>query len=150
MSCLSPRQIRPPFETSRRPGCCARRGSAGKDLCGSSSSAGPAGAGHGHDDRGSFVLEAFGEELATERGQMPYVDPRSATIKRARYHNLAIPHDENGQPMRQHNPCPVDSIAQGEGDETRLHCRMNLNGVWPEPVTDCSRSLPAIACKSSS
>lgn len=102
---------------------------------------GPAGAGHGHDDRGSFVLEAFGEELAIERGQMPYVDPRSATIKQARYHNLAIPHDENGQPMRQHNPCPVDSIAQGEGDETRLHCRMNLNGVWPEPVTDCSREL---------
>ena len=102
---------------------------------------GPAGAGHGHDDRGSFVLEAFGEELAIDRGQMPYVDPRCATIKHARYHNLAIPHDENGIPMRQHNPCPVASTATGEGDETHLRCEMTLDGVWPDPVTGCSREL---------
>jgi hypothetical protein len=102
---------------------------------------GPAGAGHGHDDRGSFVLEVFGEELAVDRGQMPYVDPRCATIKHARYHNLAIPHDDMGDPMRQHNPCPVASTPTGEGDETHLHCRMDLNGVWPEPVVGCTRDL---------
>jgi len=90
--------------------------------------------------RGSFVLEAFGEELAVDRGQMRYVDPRCATIRHARFHNLAIPHDDD-KPMRQHNPCPVASIAEGEGDETRLNCRMNLDGVWPEPVIRCSREL---------
>ena len=102
---------------------------------------GPAGAGHGHDDRGSFVLEAFGDELAVDRGQMPYVDPRSAIIKHARYHNLAVPHTDDGAPLRQHNPCPVATVAEGEGDEQHLHCRVDLNGVWPEPVTGAERLL---------
>ena len=102
---------------------------------------GPAGAGHGHDDRGSFVLEAFGDELAVDRGQMPYVDPRSATIKHARYHNLAVPHAADGTPLRQLNPCPVATVAEGEGDEERLHCRVDLDGVWPEPVTGAERLL---------
>jgi hypothetical protein len=102
---------------------------------------GPAGAGHGHDDRGSFVLEAFGDELAADRGQMPYVDPRCAIIKYARYHNLAVPHADDGAPLRQHNPCPVATVAEGEGDEQHLHCRVDLNGVWPEPVTGAERLL---------
>ena len=102
---------------------------------------GPAGAGHGHDDRGSFVLEAFGDELAVDRGQMPYVDPRSGVIKHARYHNLAVPHAAGGTPLRQRNPCPVATVAAGDGDEQRLHCRIDLNGVWPEPVTGAERLL---------
>ena len=102
---------------------------------------GPAGAGHGHDDRGSFVLEAFGDELAVDRGQMPYVDPRSTIIKHARYHNLAVPHAGDGTPLRQLNPCPVATVAQGEGDEGSLHCRVDLRGVWPEPVSDAERRL---------
>ncbi len=102
---------------------------------------GPARAGHGHDDRGSFVLEAFGDELAVDRGQMPYVDPRSAIIKHARYHNLAIPHADGGAPLRQRNPCPVATAPEGEGDERRLRCRVDLRGVWPDPVTDAERRL---------
>ena len=106
---------------------------------------GPAGAGHGHDDRGSFVLEGFGNELAIDRGQMPYVDPRSSTIKYARYHNLAVPHDESGKPLRQRNPCPVASRAAGTGDAVKLNCRMDLDGVWPAPVITCSREIESPA-----
>lgn len=102
---------------------------------------GPARAGHGHDDRGSFVLEAFGDELAADRGQMPYVDPRSTIIKHARYHNLAVPHADGGAPLRQRNPCPVATAPEGEGDERRLHCRVDLRGVWPAPVTGAERRL---------
>lgn len=102
---------------------------------------GPARAGHGHDDRGSFVLEAFGDELAVDRGQMPYVDPRSTIIKHARYHNLAVPHDDDGAPLRQRNPCPVATAPEGDGDERRLHCRVDLRGVWPDPVTGAERRL---------
>lgn len=100
---------------------------------------GPARAGHGHDDRGSFVLEAFGDELAADRGQMPYVDPRSTIIKHARYHNLAVPHADGGAPLRQRNPCPVATAPEGKGDERRLHCRVDLRGVWPDPVTGAER-----------
>ena len=104
---------------------------------------GPAAAGHAHDDRGSFVLEAFGEELAVDRGQMAYVDPRSALMKLARYHNLAIPHSD-GHPLRQHNPCPVASTASGSGDLRNLDCRMDLTGVWPAPIGVCSRELRSL------
>jgi hypothetical protein len=102
---------------------------------------GPAGAGHGHDDRGSFVLEAFGDELAVDRGQMPYIDPRSAIMKYARYHNLAVPYADEDTPLRQLNPCPVSTIHYGEGDEQRLHCQTSLTGVWPDPVTSAERLL---------
>ncbi len=102
---------------------------------------GPAGAGHGHDDRGSFVLEGFGDELAVDRGQMRYIDPRSQAMKYACYHNLTIPHSPDGLPFRQHNPCPVATLPEGEGDEHRLHCRIDLHGVWPAPVTDAKRQL---------
>lgn len=100
---------------------------------------GPARAGHGHDDRGSFVLEAFGDELAADRGQMRYVDPRSTIIKHARYHNLAVPHADGGAPLRQRNPCPVATAPEGTGDERRLHCRVDLRGVWPDPVIGAER-----------
>lgn len=102
---------------------------------------GPARAGHGHDDRGSFVLEAFGDELAVDRGQMRYVDPRSSIIKHARYHNLAVPHADDGTPLRQRNPCPVATAPEGQGDRRRLRCRVDLSGVWPAPVTDAERLL---------
>lgn len=101
----------------------------------------PANAGHTHDDKGSFVLEAFGEELAIDRGQMPYVDPRSTTIKYARYHNLLIPEDEHGRPMRQRNPCPEAVIPTGHGNERELECSIEAGGAWGSPVVSWRRDI---------
>jgi hypothetical protein len=90
----------------------------------------PAGAGHAHEDKGSFVLEAYGEEIAIDRGQMSYDDPRCGTIKQARYHNLLIPHGPDGEPARQANPCPAAVLPEGEGDERTLRCRVDAGAAW--------------------
>ena len=101
----------------------------------------PANVGHCHEDKGSFVLEAFGEELAADRGQMPYVDPRCTIIKMSRYHNLLIPDDPSGLPLPQINPAPDATIPTGTGDELTLRASMVLDTVWGEIVSRCSRSI---------
>jgi hypothetical protein len=88
---------------------------------------GTAKAGHCHDERGSFVLEAFGDELAIDRGQMNYGDPRSQTLRIARYHNVLIPESADGQLSQQINPCPEATIPQGTGDETRLDASIDAS-----------------------
>lgn len=91
----------------------------------------PAGAGHSHEDKGSFIIEAFGERIAIDRGQMAYDDPRCQVIKHARYHNVLIPDTDEGLPAHQINPCPKAVLPEGKGDETRLACYVDASGVYP-------------------
>lgn len=103
---------------------------------------GPARAGHAHDDRGSIVLEAFGEEVLIDRGQMNCGDPRAATLKMARYHNLLIPEAADGDPLpRQVNPCPAATIPSGEGDARRLRAVIDVTAAWGGLVTAAVRRI---------
>ncbi|MBN4073929.1 heparinase II/III family protein [bacterium AH-315-E10] len=102
---------------------------------------GPAGAGHCHDDRGSFVLEAFTEEIAIDRGQMPYNDPRCSTIKNAEYHNVLTPDTDDGSFIRQANPCPEASIPEGDGNENTLNCRINASAAYGEMASHWLRTI---------
>ena len=101
----------------------------------------PARAGHAHDDRGSFVIEAFGEEIVYERGQMPYDDPRCSTIQFARYHNLLIPAGPDNALPRQLNPCPEATIPSGTGDEQTLDCSIDVSAAWGGLVQRCVRRI---------
>ena len=101
----------------------------------------PARAGHGHEDKGSFVLEAFGEEIAIDRGQMGYDDPRCTTIGYARYHNVVGPATAEDEPARQVNPCPSAVIPQGEGDERTLRCRVDASGTYGDLVHGWTREI---------
>ena len=102
---------------------------------------GPAKAGHAHDDRGSFVIEAFGEEIAMDRGQMPYDDPRCESIKLARYHNVLIPEGPDDLLPRQLNPCPAPTIPAGTGDEKVLSCSIDVTAAWGGLVASCVRRI---------
>ena len=102
---------------------------------------GPANAGHAHDDRGSIVIEAFGEEIAIDRGQMGYDDPRCLSIKFARYHNLLIPESPDDLLSRQLNPCPAATVPEGRGDERSLSCSIDVAAAWGELVSDCVRRI---------
>jgi hypothetical protein len=102
---------------------------------------GPAKAGHAHDDRGSFVIEAFGEEIAFERGQMAYDDPRCSTIKFARYHNVLIPEGPDSALPRQLNPCPEMTIPQGSGDDQTLDCSIDVTAAWGDLTRRCVRKI---------
>lgn len=101
----------------------------------------PAGAGHCHEDKGSFVIEAFGEELAIERGQMAYDDPRCQVIKYACYHNLLIPDMGEALPAHQVNPCPAAVLPEGRGDETSLACSVDASGVYPDLAALWQRTI---------
>ncbi|MCX5661271.1 MAG: heparinase II/III family protein [Planctomycetota bacterium] len=101
----------------------------------------PADAGHGHEDRGSFVLEAFGEEIAIDRGQMEYSDPRCGVIKAARYHNLLIPLDDAGQPTAQMNPCRSATLPTGTGDAQRLRATIEAGPAWGPGVARWTRTI---------
>jgi len=102
---------------------------------------GPARAGHAHDDRGSFVIEAFGEEIAMERGQMPYDDPRCDSIQFARYHNVLIPESSDDLFPQQVNPCPAPTIPEGSGDGGALSCSIDVAAAWGELVSSCVRRI---------
>ncbi|MBI2192430.1 MAG: heparinase II/III family protein [Planctomycetes bacterium] len=102
---------------------------------------GPAHSGHTHEDRGSFILEAFGEEIAIDRGQMGYEDPRCLTIKSACYHNLLIPETRDRRPARQINPCPAATIPDGSGNEKILRCSIDVSPAWGVAVQRCVRRI---------
>lgn len=101
----------------------------------------PANAGHTHEDRGSFVLEAFGEEILIDRGQMEYSDPRCGVIKAARYHNLLIPLDDHDAPTPQVNPCREATLPQGEGDARSLRAFIEAGPAWGASVQRWRRSV---------
>jgi len=106
---------------------------------------GPAGAGHSHDDRGSIVIEAFGEEIAIDRGQMRYNDTRCSIVSYARYHNVLIPESADEAFPRQVNPCPTDSIPGGSGDERKLECFIDVTPAWGDLAAKCTRCIQSDA-----
>jgi hypothetical protein len=98
-------------------------------------------AGHGHEDKGSLVLEAFGEELLIDRGACFYGDARVALLKAAWRHNLLTPDDADGRPVAQRNPLPVAVIPQGRGDERTLRAEIEATAGWPELLATWRRSI---------
>lgn len=50
---------------------------------------------HTHCDKGQFILEAFGERLATDPGMIKYQDPAHLFYKDTSYHNLVTLRGEN-------------------------------------------------------
>lgn len=101
----------------------------------------PAGAGHTHEDKGSFIIEAYGEEIAMDRGQFSYNDPRCEVMSHARYHNLLIPETSSGVPARQVSPCPDATVLQGTGDERILSCSAGGSSLYPEQVRSWRREI---------
>ncbi len=98
-----------------------------------------ANAGHGHPDKGSFILEACGEVLAGDRGVTPYEDPRCRTLAAEVAHNLAVPDG-----CFQINPAPAAAIWQGEGDTMQLHAEIDASGVWQAPVRVARRRIDSL------
>lgn len=92
------------------------------------------GAGHYHEDRGSFVLEFAGQTFAADPGGLAYSDVRSDSMKFAQNHNMLVPVSENGKrsapvrPLKPHHAVNVE----GQGDATGLDVSMNPGVLWPD------------------
>lgn len=88
-----------------------------------------AGAGHTHEDKGSFVLEFAGETFAVDPGSCDYGNPLSDMLTRCERHNMLVPY---GTPERPHpaNPLPYDVKPHGNGDDTAFHAEIDATPGW--------------------
>lgn len=88
-----------------------------------------AGAGHTHEDKGSFVLEFAGEPFAMDPGTCDYGDPLAGILKHCERHNMLVPF---GMSERPHPPSPlnVDVKPQGQGDATAFEATINATPGW--------------------
>jgi hypothetical protein len=88
-----------------------------------------AGAGHTHEDKGSFVLEFAGETFAMDPGTCDYGHPLSFTLKTCLRHNMLVP---SGLIDRPHpaSPLPADVKPKGEGNNTRGHASIDATAGW--------------------
>jgi hypothetical protein len=90
-----------------------------------------AGAGHTHEDKGSFVLEYAGDTFAMDPGVCSYNLPMSRELQQCQWHNMLLP---LGTPERPHpsHPLEVDVRPEGDGDETRVRLRTELAASFPD------------------
>jgi len=87
------------------------------------------GAGHTHEDKGSFILEYAGQTFAMDLGICDYDDPIHTVYKHCQRHNMLVP---VGMPERAapQNPLPFDVKPTGQGDERTFHAQIDATPGW--------------------
>ena len=88
-----------------------------------------AGAGHAHEDKGSFVLEFAGETFAMDPGTCDYASPVSQLVQQCQRHNMLVPFGTAERP-RPACPLPVDVKPHGRGDDTSFSAEIDLGPGW--------------------
>ncbi len=88
-----------------------------------------AGAGHTHEDKGSFVLEYAAETFAADLGICDYSDPIHAIYKHCQRHNMLVPVGTSERACPQ-NPLPFDVKPAGQGDEQAFHATIDATPGW--------------------
>ena len=92
------------------------------------------GAGHVHQDKGSFILEAFGDAIAIDRGVLKYGHPslRLATV--AHMHNVLSPAREGEREAEQIRDVlghpEAWCLPRGSGNEKTLNAEIDTTAVW--------------------
>ncbi|MEI6518935.1 MAG: hypothetical protein WCO98_02655 [bacterium] len=88
-----------------------------------------AGAGHTHEDKGSFVLEFGGETFAMDPGTCDYSHPLAGILHNCERHNMLVPYGVAERPAPQ---CPLeyDVKPSGNGDETAFHAEIDATLGW--------------------
>jgi len=88
------------------------------------------GAGHVHQDKGSFILEAFGDALAIDRGILNYGHPSCHVLTKAHMHNMLCPAMTGEHPEEQEMSTRHPILPLGSGNEHILDVEINTTGVW--------------------
>jgi len=88
-----------------------------------------AGAGHTHEDKGSFVLEFAGETFALDPGSCDYSHPLSQIVQKCERHNMLVPY---GMAERPHPACPLPHNVKpaGTGDATAFRAEIDATPGW--------------------
>jgi hypothetical protein len=87
------------------------------------------GAGHTHEDKGSFVLEYAGQAFAKDLGMCDYEDPIHAVYKHAQRHNMLVPVGTSERACPK-NPLMADVKPVGQGDERQFHASIDATAGW--------------------
>lgn len=88
-----------------------------------------AGAGHAHEDKGSFVLEFAGETFALDPGTCDYSHPLAGVLHNCERHNLLVPYGTPERPCPE-CPLPYDVKPVGTGDATAFHAEIDAAPGW--------------------
>ncbi len=88
-----------------------------------------AGAGHTHEDKGSFVLEYAGQTFAMDPGTTDYSNPLAGLLQKCERHNMLVP---TGTAQRPAPQCPLaaDIKPAAGGDQRRFHAEAALAAGW--------------------
>jgi hypothetical protein len=97
-------------------------------------------AGHSHHDRGSLILEAFGESILNETGMIDYQIPEHVLLGEPRYHCIACPGPMDALP-RQALPIPRKVVPVGKGDDVRLEAEIDVSVAWGPAVRSALRRI---------
>jgi hypothetical protein len=87
------------------------------------------GAGHTHEDKGSFILEFGGETYACDPGTCDYSHGDSIQLQQCERHNMLVP---TGLAERPHPECPLfhDVHPRGSGDGAAFQAEIDLRPGW--------------------
>ncbi len=101
----------------------------------------PRNCGHSHEDKSSFVLEAYGDILALDRGICFYGQARTGLLKYATAHNLLTPVLADGSLAHQINPAPQHICPTGRGDAVSMQAEIDVSALWGGQFTRCVRRI---------
>lgn len=98
-----------------------------------------AGAGHTHEDKGSFVLEFAGDTFAMDPGTCDYSHPLAGIVHNCERHNMLVPY---GTPERPHPVCPLphDIHPGGHGNARSFSAKVDLTPGWENYYRHWSRA----------
>lgn len=100
----------------------------------------PAGAGHTHEDKGSFVLEYAGQTFAMDPGSCVYGSIYSMIYKHCQRHNMLVPAGRAERVFAQ-SPCMQDIVINASGDEQSFHAEINAGHAFPEFYRSWKRTI---------
>ncbi len=103
-----------------------------------------AGAGHTHEDKGSFVLEFAGHTFACDPGTCDYSSPYSILYKYCDRHNMLVPNARVGRAAPD-SPCDQDIMPEGHGDEQQCSLFLPAGLAFPHHYKYWNRTIESPA-----
>jgi hypothetical protein len=85
---------------------------------------------HLHQDKGSFILEAFGDVLAIDRGKFGGDHPSENILTKAHMHNVLSPAMLGDVPEEQTCIVTEPILPCGSGDSRTLDVKIDTTGAW--------------------
>ncbi len=101
---------------------------------------GSKGAGHNHEDRGSFILEYAGQTFAADPGGLSYASANARALSFAQNHNMLVPEQGPGSRPAPRNPATHAVIPDvTETADSNLEVELDSGILWPEHYISWNR-----------